>query len=75
MAISDMVIGHARVYSRAYGYPYAYPAYGYRTHLLHKRSADAEAEAEPAYGYRSYGYRHYAPYARGYGRYYGRYYG
>merc|ERR1711962_1112354 len=42
----------------AYGaYPYAYGAYPYTYagyHLLKKR--DAEAEAEPAYGYRGYGY-------------------
>merc|ERR1711894_734813 len=56
-------------YGGYYGYPYRYGAYGYAHHALGKRSADAEAEADPAYLYAGaygypygYGYRAFAPY-------------
>merc|ERR1712223_166417 len=48
------------------GYPYAYGYNGYAlgaTHLIGKRSADAEAEAKPGAWYGAYGY----PYAGAYG--------
>merc|ERR1712079_964255 len=51
--------GYRGYYGGYYGYPYRYGAYGY-AHHLGKRSADAEAEADPAYLYSgAYGY----PYA------------
>merc|ERR1719179_88680 len=73
------------------GYPYAHAAYTYgvptvaATHVVAKRSADAEPEADAYYGHYgyagygyaahpySYGYRAYRPY--GYGYRYGAYWG
>merc|ERR1711942_257999 len=72
------------------GYPYAHAAYNYvptvaATHVVAKRSADAEPEADAYYGHYgyagygyaahpySYGYRAYRPY--GYGYRYGAYWG
>merc|ERR1712223_860164 len=51
------------------GYPYAYGYNGYAlgaTHLIGKRSADAEAKPEAWYGAYGYGY---APYSYGYAGY------
>merc|ERR1712168_1289430 len=76
-------------YAAAY-HPYAYAAYSYvptvaATHVVAKRSADAEPEADAYYGHYgyagygyaahpySYGYRAYRPY--GYGYRYGAYWG
>merc|ERR1712227_50981 len=55
----------------AYGYagfPYAYNGYALGTHLIGKRSADADAEAKPWLAYANYGYAGY-PYAYGYAGY------
>merc|ERR1711963_794081 len=38
------------------GYPYAYNGYALGTHLIGKRSADADAEAKPWLAYANYGY-------------------
>merc|ERR1712064_52471 len=69
------VFGAGLAYAGAYapytyaGYPYAYGYNGYAlgaTHLIGKRSADAEAEAKPEAWYGAYGYG-YAGYPYAYG--------
>merc|ERR1711963_890646 len=56
------------------GYPYAYNGYALGTHLIGKRSADADAEAKPWLAYANYGYAGYPyAYAGAYGYPYGAY--
>merc|ERR1712105_135144 len=69
---------HPYAYGAVAGYPYAHAAYSYvptvaATHVVAKRSADADADAYYAhYGYAGYGYAAH-PYRYGYGRYHGYY--
>merc|ERR1711894_239445 len=76
---------HPYAYGAVAGYPYAHAAYSYvptvaATHVVAKRSADAEPEADAYYGhygYAGYGYAHHGygygyaahPYRYGYAAY------
>merc|ERR1712241_1161068 len=71
---------HPYAYGAVAGYPYAHAAYSYvptvaATHVVAKRSADADADADAYYahyGYAGYGYAAH-PYRCGYARYHGYY--